>query len=326
MNTLVTNLNGEKFGAWFPDTFDRVLLDAPCSMDNLRESAGRGRRSVSDRERQGLAGRQVNLLASAAASLKPGGQVVYSTCTLAPEEDEGVIDSLLRMFPGKIRLDDVSSVVRQPAPGLTGDGSRPYSPELVKSLRLWPHIYGTSGFFATRLTKLDSISFRSEEPPLRTFSRLGLESVSRHAQAAWMDRFSEAYGFDLQKVMDEQGLIMRRRENTLLALPERYLADFASFPVQQPGFPLFDETREGMIVSHELAARFGLQFTRNRHIIDAESRQAWLRGTDLLHAGEGDYALNTIVIVVDGEGRYLGRGKVLRDRIKNMIPRRLALN
>ncbi len=54
MNALVTNQNGEKFGAWFPETFDRVLLDAPCSMDNLRSAGGHGRRNVSAHERQGL--------------------------------------------------------------------------------------------------------------------------------------------------------------------------------------------------------------------------------------------------------------------------------
>ncbi len=235
-----------------------------------------------------------------------------------------MVDSLLRMFPGKIRLDDVWQDRPEQVPGLTGDGVREYSPELTKSVRLWPHNLGTSGFFAARLTKLDSITQRAEPAPVKTFARMGFEGVSRQAQSAAADHFFQEYGFDLQKVLDEQRLVMRRRENTLLALPERYLEEFANFPVLPPGFPLFDDTRDGLILSHELAARFGLQFAQNQYVIGAEVRPAWMRGSDI--PLEGGLALNTIVIVVDEQKRLLGRGKVLRDRLKNMLPRRLALN
>ncbi len=128
INTAVTQFNGELFGGWFPGAFDAVLLDAPCSMENLSPAAGRRRRAISARERAGLARRQLNLLSSAFQAVRPGGQVVYATCTLAPEEDEAVVDGLLRLYPGQAQLEDVSTRLGQPAPGLTCYGDRSFDP------------------------------------------------------------------------------------------------------------------------------------------------------------------------------------------------------
>lgn len=322
INTLITNQPGEMFGRWFPEMFDKVLLDAPCSMDNLR---GEGRRTTSDRERRGLAGRQAALLSNAVHALKPGGQVVYSTCTLAPEEDEGVLQAVLGMFPGRLRLDDVSREVGLQAPGLAGSGEGKYLDEIQKSLRLWPHLLGTGGFFAARLTKLDSSEGEGVDPPYLTFARLGFGELSRVEAAAAEKRIQEAYGFDLGPVLEGQELSLWRQGERVFTLAELYLRQFSSFPVQAPGFPIYEETRDGMILSHELTARFGRQFTRGIFIIDERDRTAWLRGSDLLGAGPGEEGLNSILLVKDEQGRLLGRGKVLRDRLKNMLPRRLAV-
>src|SRR5690606_15378550 len=87
-NTAITNFPGEKLGVWFPETFDRVLLDAPCSMEGLRVSASHPSRPITPGERERLAARQSALLESAVSSARVGAEIVYSTCTLAPEEDE----------------------------------------------------------------------------------------------------------------------------------------------------------------------------------------------------------------------------------------------
>ena len=98
-NIVITKFPGEQLGKWFPQTFDLVLLDAPCSMEGLRATDAHPLRSISDRERLSLAHRQLSLLESAVRSAKMGGQVVYSTCTLAPEEDEMVLYRLLKKYP-----------------------------------------------------------------------------------------------------------------------------------------------------------------------------------------------------------------------------------
>jgi 16S rRNA (cytosine1407-C5)-methyltransferase len=68
INIATTSFPGEQFGDWFPECFDKVLLDAPCSMENLRSTASHPMRAISPRERQGLAQRQARLLSSAFTS------------------------------------------------------------------------------------------------------------------------------------------------------------------------------------------------------------------------------------------------------------------
>ena len=71
MNVAIANYPGEQFGGWFPETFDKVLLDAPCSGESLRMAERRKMQPVSAKERQALHRRQVELLLSAFRALKP---------------------------------------------------------------------------------------------------------------------------------------------------------------------------------------------------------------------------------------------------------------
>ena len=106
-NQAVTCLPGETFGGLYPDTFDAVLLDAPCSMQGLRSAESHSSRTITLNEIDSLAARQLRLLESALRAAKPGGQIVYSTCTLAPQEDELVLAALLERFPRQVRIEDV---------------------------------------------------------------------------------------------------------------------------------------------------------------------------------------------------------------------------
>jgi tRNA and rRNA cytosine-C5-methylases len=120
INQAVTCLPGEWFGGLYPETFDAVLLDAPCSMQGMRASESHKARSITLTEVEALAERQARLLESALRAVKVGGQVVYSTCTLTPQEDEGVLAALLEKLPACFEIEDINSRLPQPAPGLKG--------------------------------------------------------------------------------------------------------------------------------------------------------------------------------------------------------------
>jgi 16S rRNA (cytosine967-C5)-methyltransferase len=122
--------------------FDRVLVDAPCTgLGTLRRNPdARWRLAPEDAHR--LAGLQGALLASAARVLRPGGALVYSTCTLLPEENESVVRTFLATTPAFRLLPRVElPAVVQPL--LDAEGF----------LRAWPHVHGTDGFFAARLER-----------------------------------------------------------------------------------------------------------------------------------------------------------------------------
>ena len=103
--------SGESLGRWFPETFDSILLDAPCSMENLRPTPSHPLRETTDSERLRLQEMQIRLLISGLSALKIGGQLVYATCSLAPEENEAVIDQVLKLYPDALIIEDLSSSV-----------------------------------------------------------------------------------------------------------------------------------------------------------------------------------------------------------------------
>lgn len=101
----VTGFDGNQFGLKRKDSFDRVLLDAPCSSErHLLHDDPTQKDWKESRSRQ-LAMRQYSLLCSALLSLKPGGTLVYSTCSISPLENDGVVERLLQKKSAQVILD-----------------------------------------------------------------------------------------------------------------------------------------------------------------------------------------------------------------------------
>lgn len=121
---------------------DAVLVDAPCSgLGTLRRAPGlKWRTRPEDIAR--LAGQQFSIAQSAARLVKPGGRLVYATCSLLPQENEAVAQALSNALPGfaPLHAGDVLAAAKVPqAARLTTEAGH---------LRLWPHLHGTDGFFA----------------------------------------------------------------------------------------------------------------------------------------------------------------------------------
>lgn len=324
VNTAVTRFPGESFGMWYADTFDRVLLDAPCSMQGLRSLESHPMRPISDGEHIRLAQRQSALLASALQAVKVGGQVVYSTCTLAPQEDEGVLDDVLRRFAGAVEVEDLHSKLPGLQPALQADGERTFDPAVQHAARLWPHRYGTAGFFAARLRKNGVLQDEKDQPPQRDWAKTGLTRLRSKEENALLDWFNRQYGFDLARVLGQQHLGLWQRQDQVFAITEAWLDSFAGLPYQALGLPVGEQTPGGFLISHEWAARFARQFTSGRCTLNADQAAAWLRGQDCMQIPAGDFERGQIVMVFDEQERCYGRGKVLADRLKNIFPRRLV--
>ncbi len=138
-------------GRWFKTDFDKILVDAPCSgIGTIRKSP----KTVSwwnPNFIKQMAGIQKQLLDTAFNILRPGGVLVYSTCTLEPEEDEGVVDSLIKNHDDA-KLQKISLDIKSSPCILEFDG-KVYDPEVKKCLRLWPQDNDTEGFFVAKIKK-----------------------------------------------------------------------------------------------------------------------------------------------------------------------------
>lgn len=128
--------------------FDKVLLDAPCSGNFCVEPNYFSKRSLQDLKQRGRLQRE--LLHAGLDVLNSGGVLVYSTCSLEPEENEFVIDKVLS------ERDDVSlesTGLTVGVPGVTEAFGLSLDKSLSLSRRLWPHLSGTEGFYIAKFKK-----------------------------------------------------------------------------------------------------------------------------------------------------------------------------
>lgn len=323
INQAIVNFPGESFGTWYPETFDKVLLDAPCSMENLRPTPDQPMRETTGDERLRLQERQIQLLKSGLQALKTGGQLVYATCSLAPEEDEVVIDALLHQFPGTIQVEDVKNKIGFDAMGLISFQGKSFHPSLSKTLRLWPHRTGFSGFFCCLLTKTHSISIDYDAPPRRDFARTNLEPLQGNQRRTLNQQLIDQFGFDLEEVFDRYAVVPYQRFEQYFLIPKRYLENFATLPFVNIGMPLGSWQGEAFVPSHTFVSRFGHQFTRGTITLEDENVQQWITGRDLRYPETDLTPKGQYLLVKDKDNRNLGLGKLLPKRLRNLLPRTL---
>lgn len=320
-NFAITNYPGESFGNWYPETFDFVLLDAPCSMENLRPTPNHPLRETTRDERLRLKERQVQLLASGLKSLKLGGQMVYATCSLAPEEDEAVVDALLQTYPHAFEIVDVSKKIPFTVPGLSQFGEQLFNADLKKALRLWPHITGMSGFFCTLIQKTAVIPAQPSEPPSREFTRTDLRKLTSLELDSIQRIVSSTYGLDLADIVKNQSLELFSRFDQIFLLPSRYLHEFQTLPFEYIGLPIGRKTGESLEPAPEFISRFGHLFTQGIIQINESDIPQWIAGRDIRHPDSSLKPVGQYLLVRDPSGRNLGLGKLLPKRLRNMLPR-----
>lgn len=152
-NTQVINYPGEFLWRKYTNFFDKVLLDAPCSME--------GRISLQDvdsykdwstKKIKQLSQLQKWMLRSAVACCKRGGTIVYSTCSLSPEENEEVVDWILKKEPETVTIEKIDIPHLASFPGLSSGFKKSFDSSLKQTTRIYPNaIY--EGFYIAKLRK-----------------------------------------------------------------------------------------------------------------------------------------------------------------------------
>jgi len=145
----VTMKDGRFFGR-FRDRFDRVLIDAPCSNVGMVRKNYRYLKFWSLKEVYSLSRLQKELILAGYRALKPGGILVYSTCTLDPLENEEVVDYLISNTDAIV--EDIDLPVKRTKP-ITEFEGRKYSREVKRCLRIHPQDNDTEGFFIAKIVK-----------------------------------------------------------------------------------------------------------------------------------------------------------------------------
>lgn len=151
-NCVLTLMHGQRFAKTNLE-FDKVLLDAPCSGTGTIRKSIKTLRIWNPNMVRKICSEQKRLIESAFTVLKKGGIMVYSTCSLEPEENEGVISSFLEKHKD-VKLEEIKLNIKRSPAIIEFEGTR-YRDEVKRCLRLWPQDNDTSGFFVAKLRKIN---------------------------------------------------------------------------------------------------------------------------------------------------------------------------
>ncbi len=164
--------------------FDRVLADVPCTCEGTSRKSPEVLARVGLREISRMRPIQVGILSQAVRCCRPGGLIVYSTCTYAPEENESVVDEVVRGFgEGALEIVPARLPGLRSAPGLAAWDGRRFVRGMEGALRLWPHLHDTGGFFVAVLRKPEDGPGRRAEP------RSAAPAVDEELWRPVLDRF-----------------------------------------------------------------------------------------------------------------------------------------
>ncbi|CAM3243442.1 RsmF rRNA methyltransferase first C-terminal domain-containing protein [Lactiplantibacillus plajomi] len=159
LNTVITNATPAALAKELAGFFDRILVDAPCSGEGMfRKDPAAMQYWTSDYPAE-CATRQREILTEAVKMLKPGGYLIYSTCTFAPEEDEQMMAWLLKTYP-QLKLEPIEKTA-----GMV-DGRPEWAdgnPELKKAARLFPHLMRGEGHFIAKLVNTDETTVKPQK-------------------------------------------------------------------------------------------------------------------------------------------------------------------
>lgn len=322
INHAITQFQGERFGQWFPNTFDAILLDAPCSMQNLRSTEARPMRAISSKEEQNLSKRQQKLLESALFALKPGGQLVYATCTLTPQEDEFVLDWLLSRYPRSVHIDDLSVTVGIQAPALSDAHGSVFHPSVRNAFRLWPHRLHSSGFFCARLSKLDDTCGKTRPAPTFDIHKTDFEPLSSQESDNLLQLIKDLWQLDFAAKYLRDDLSLWRKGKQVFLFPNRYFSDLNALPLRSLGILMGELTHNQFDPDFFFMCRLFYENDLPSTIIEEDLAALWMSGQSI-PCQPGDEQISPVVILKSRQGEFLGATRPNLSEFKNNLPHRV---
>lgn len=348
-NACVTNETPQKLSEIFVEYFDSILVDAPCSGEGMFRKNEEATLEWSPENVQLCADRQDEILDCAARMLRPGGKLVYSTCTFAPAENEGSISRFVERHP-EFRIlpaDGVKEMMNVSA----CDGRPEWAPapaeKIEDTLRLWPHQIKGEGHYAALLQKAGKLNL---EAPYSVLAAGGLEkgiSVKDLGEFPEFvkDNLNVAFPLDGADIPDQgrKGKGDKKKVDTKKSdvaaekrsLPGKYLKfgdniyfapedmpALKGMKVLRPGLHLGTLKKNRFEPSHALALALAPEDAVHVWNLSSESQEAaaYLNGQTFQAEGPKGWYL----ICVDGFS--LGWGKLAGGIMKNHYPKGLRKN
>ena len=303
-NALVTNHAPEELVPFFKETFDRILMDAPCSGEGMFVKNDNAADEWSKEHVLLCAKRQKEIFQSAYGMLKPGGKLVYSTCTFAREENEENIAYFLEKYK------DLRLVKTKKQSGMSEGIS--FDPDIAKNtLRLFPHHLKGEGHFLGVLEKEDR---PVEEEGKRKPKKKGKQGPSIYYKKSELKEYLDFEKNNLKMSLDGSFVLFG---DEVFLLPGH--VSLEGLRVKRAGLHLGRMKKNRFEPSHALA--LAMKKEESVRVCDLKGDDSrvnqYLKGETFQYEGESGWYL----ICIDGYS--LGWGKLVSTTMKNHYPKGL---
>ena len=297
-NAIITNEKPERLKTKFKGYFDKILIDAPCSGEGMFRKDPDLIKSWDTHSVEACSLLQNNILAHAQEMLKPGGMMLYSTCTFAPEENEQQIACFLNTYPEFKLVDIPKEHGFEPGNPQWADGNE----DLKKTIRIWPHKTQGEGHFVAILKKSEQAVKYVEPHPRKIVSSKEVEGFFAFVKE------NLHMEFELNR-LNLQG-------DHLYYLPIAGVPDLKGLTVIRDGWYLGNIKKNRFEPSQALA--MGMKFSDCKRVIDFLPEDPmlmrYLKGETLEIQGEKGLTLACV------QGYSLGFIKQMDHFAKNLYP------
>jgi len=191
VNAGVLNAKGELLSKIYDHYFDKILVDAPCSAMGILQKKEEVTNWWSANQMRKIANLQLRLLIAAVKMAKVGGEIVYSTCTLTLEENELVLDTILKKYP--VEIVDIDVPVNS-IPAKTVFNGESLNPAISKARRIIPWNINSEGFFVAKLVKKDITETKEKDIPIKRKSSFVFAKQKEIKK--YLGHISEWFGID----------------------------------------------------------------------------------------------------------------------------------
>jgi 16S rRNA (cytosine1407-C5)-methyltransferase len=300
VNSALTHFDGRVFGSALPESFDAVLLDAPCSGEGVVRKDPAAMENWSQESIVTIAATQRELINSAFHALKPGGILIYSTCTLNTKENQQVCQWLLDEYPGQVEVVSLCDLFTGADQALTEQGY----------LHVFPNIYDTEGFFVARLRKTGTVA----RLPAANY-KLGKFPFVRLQGKACQEITQLAHSVGI--IWSEALFTLWQRDQELWLFPATVIPYLDKVRFSRIGVKLAERFAKGVRWQHEAVTAFGDPDSANNLELNDEQAQCWFRGTDFYPDQPPEFS----ECLLSWQHQPLGLAKRINSRIKNSLPR-----
>ena len=305
-NAIVTSLDTAELPKLYSGVFDLVIADVPCSGEGMFRKSSEALSEWSEENVKSCAKRQKEIMKNAAPLVKPGGYLLYSTCTYSLEENEMVIDKFLCDNPDYRLIPVKESLHRATCDGVVFEGAE--CKDLNLTRRFYPHVSEGEGQFIALLQRskksniLQTILYKDTTKPL-----------TKEENTAIKRFFSE-------NLAEQPSGRMVKSGDNIVILSHGYPIPPKS--VFSAGVLLGTVEKGLLFPSHQFFSAYGKLFLRQENLSRGDERtQKYLRGEEI----EAKDITDSGWCAVTYEGVTLGGGKASLGKIKNHYPKGLRI-